>query len=986
MQTRASASLLALIAGTALAQPPAQREPAPPRVALPGIAYDAPFFPGASYDPAVPTPDSLLGFRLGDKPVSPAQVEAVVKAIAQASPKRTRLWEYARTHEGRPLYNLLIASEANLARLDDLRRQWAGLAEPTGKVAVPADLPALAWMAYCIHGDEMSGTDASLALAHHLAASKDQDVTDLLSRVVVVIDPLMNPDGRERSVVDALRARSVQPSVDDQAFPHAQAWPSGRMNHYLFDMNRDWIFGTQPETRGRIREVAAWHPQYLMESHEMGSQDTFLFMPAREAINPNAAPHVMKWEAEFARDMGRSLDGKGWRYFTGEWNDNWYPGYTSSWAGLRGIVDNLYEQANITTDGVRKADGRIETYREAVHRQLVASVTNLKSLAANRQALLEDYAADRAASADPAGEYAKRWYAFPPEGNVFRRDRLVQALKLQGIRVLESTAALDAKGVDRFGREVSRSLPAGTVLVPGNQPLARLVAALLEFDPRMKSEVLTDERRDLLQLGRSRIYDVTAWNLAMMMDVPALTLTAAPPAASTRPLPEPRETKLIAPAASTVGYAALGTDDRCLTFAAALLQQGVRVRALDKDTRLGSLDVPRGSILVLAQDNQGATDLASTVAAAANTAGVPAAALPAGLGEGDLPDLGGEHAVLLEAPRVAVFGHGSTSPYSYGQIWHLLDRDLALRASYLDAESLAGADLRRYNVIVLPDGISDFSGPMKSLDAWVQSGGTLIAIGSAAGALAKDGGLGATRTLPAALDKVDEHRLTLAREWEAHHSVIDEAAIWNPVVAPSITYPWTVAEEKTPDEEAKRRDAWRAIFSPLGVALAARADDRHYLTCGIAGEFPVMYGGDVVLWTKAPAQAPVRLGIFEPKPAELAKPDAATKPEAKDAKPDAKPAEKSDDKAESKEDKKPSWTNAPPGMQVRLRLSGLLWPEAADRLANAAYLAREQVGAGQIILFASDPTQRGVALGTTRLFSNAVILGPGMGAAQPIKP
>jgi zinc carboxypeptidase len=232
----------------------AQDSPAPQPTPLPGLAYDVPFFPNAKNDPNVPTPDSLLGFPVGSRPATHAQIEAVVKALAAKSP-RCKLFEYGKTHEGRALYYLVIASEANLNRLDSLKADLAKLADPR-KVSkeegdrLAANLPAVAWMAYVIHGDEMSGSDASMAVAYHLAAGIDADVTNLLENLVVIIDPLMNPDGRDRFLTMMAQNRTVQPSVDDQSLLHSGFWPSGRMNHYLFDMNRDYIFATQPETRG----------------------------------------------------------------------------------------------------------------------------------------------------------------------------------------------------------------------------------------------------------------------------------------------------------------------------------------------------------------------------------------------------------------------------------------------------------------------------------------------------------------------------------------------------------------------------------------------------------------------------------------------------------------------------------------------------------------------------------------------------------------
>jgi hypothetical protein len=517
-------------------------QPQPPGVGggqspLPGMEYAEPFFPGATFDPAVRAPESVLGFAVGRKPATHAQIEAVMQALAATSP-RCRIFEYGRSHEGRTLYYMVIGTPERVKDLEGLKRDYGRLADPRVIPAAEADaladtLPALAWMAYVIHGDENSGSDAALAVAHLLAASPDKAVTDLLANVVVVIDPLMNPDGRDRFLAMQAQNRTGQPTVDDQSLLHTGFWPRGRMNHYLFDLNRDWVFATQPETRGRLLAISQWHPHYFMESHEMGSQDTFLFMPGREAINPNMPANVAKWERTFGEDLAAAFDAQGWRYYTGEWNDNWYPGYSSSWAAMRGIVENLYEQAAIGTDAVRRPEGALHTYREAVHKQAVATMANLTTLSKHRRDVLRDYVQQRRSAVDAGG--AARTFAFPPGPNAGRTRRLVDLLTLQGFEVRAAGSAVTASGKDRLGRAFSdREFPAGTLLVTTRQPLGPLVSAMLEFDPRMTPAFLAEERRELLRFDRSRIYDITGWSIPMMFDAECCELTGevgAPPRA-----------------------------------------------------------------------------------------------------------------------------------------------------------------------------------------------------------------------------------------------------------------------------------------------------------------------------------------------------------------------------------------------------------------------------------------------------------------------
>jgi hypothetical protein len=966
----------------------AQDQPAPQPSPVPGLAYEEPFFPKAKYIPSVPTPDSVLGFPVGSRPATHAQIEAVFKALAAKSP-RCKLVAYGKTHEGRALYYMVIASEANLSRLDSLKAELAKLADPR-KVAkeegdqLAATLPAVAWMAYAIHGDEMSGSDAALAVAYHLAAGADADVTNLLDKLVVIMDPLMNPDGRDRFLAMQAQNRTVQPSVDDQSLLHTGVWPSGRMNHYLFDMNRDWIFATQPETRGRLRAVNEWNPHYFMESHEMDSQGTFLFLPAREAINPNEPDNVRKWQVEFAKDLAAAFDARGWRYYNGEWNDDWYPGYSSSWSALRGAVANLYEQAAIGTDAVRRGEGTLESYREAVHKQLVSSMANLAFLAKNRQAVLADFLAEKRKSVGTDASIPAHTFAVLPSANATRQRRFLDLMALEGFDVYSAGESFTAQGKDRLGREVKyMKFPAGTLLIPARQPLARLVNAMLEFDPHTLPQFLTDERRDLLRFGRSRIYDITGWSLPMLFDVQTFDLPAG--------LPSEAQSKLVslpAPAQASmtnsdtsVAYVIDGADDASVAAAGRLMERGVWVRVAAKPFQFDNREFARGSVVVEHKDNANfAGQLTGVVSNVCAELSLTAIGVRTGYGPGDLPDLGGEHFVLLKRPRIAIFGRDPIQPYSYGSAWYLIDHVLGLRASYLDNQNLPNTDLRRYNVLVLPDGADadSLKNGMKPLKDWITAGGTLVAIGSSAGVFASEtNGLGATRQLPDVLGKkMDDFRQAVVREWEARQTTPDPAKVWAFSPPTEVIYPWLVGEsdDKDKEEDLKRRDAWRAIFMPAGVLLAGRVDDRSWLTAGCGEYVPLVYSGKTILLAPPTVLAPVRLGFFNPappKPPETAAPapSADTKEKKKD---DAKPA--------------PGWTIAPPGFEMRLRMSGLLWPEAADRLANAAYVTRESLGAGQLILFASDPTFRGAALGTSRIFANAITLGPGMGASEPIKP
>ncbi|MFQ5877727.1 MAG: M14 family zinc carboxypeptidase [Acidobacteriota bacterium] len=946
------------------------------------LEYTRDFFPGATYDPSVPTPRSILGFPVGKRTATPEQIERCLKAWDRAS-TRTRLVEYARSHEGRALYYMIVTSPGNLSRADAIRRDVARLADPRGLSAAEGErlvesVPAVAWLAYSIHGDESSGADASLALIYHLAASTGDEVTGLLEDVVVLIDPMMNPDGRARFVKQVAEHRGAMPNLDDQSLLHSQYWPTGRMNHYLFDLNRDWAYGVHPETRGRIRAAGSWHPQFFVDAHEMGPQESYLFSPSRDPLNPHFPPEPYRWSARFARDQAAAFDRHGWTYYHGEWADEWYVGYSTSWAWARGAVGTLYEQAGIAEDAVRRPGGGLLTYREAVHHQVVSSMTNLRTLRANAREIKRDFLALRRRAVSESGPFARRSWAVLPTANGWRMGRFLDLMALQGIEVYRAEREFVAStAIDQLGRTLRRrTIPKGTVLIPNRQPEAHLLAAMLDFDPRMPDETLVRERQEILREGRSRMYDVTGWSLTMMFGLEALELPTGLPAGAARFEGRPeRRPAAIDEDGDVVAYVLDGADDASVAAAARLMERGVQVRVADREFNFDGRSYARGSVLVTRADNPdlegGALEALRRVATELD---LEAAAATSGLGEGDLPDIGGRHFIRLEPPRIALLARGGISEYDFGAIWFALDRRLGIRHSHLSEDALSSVDLRRYNVLVLPDRrLGEIrQASIEAIAAWVRAGGTLIAIGGSAKELAAEKpGLSDVRLLPDVLDRLDEYELAIVREWLAATGRVPEVeAVWSHTARPGLVFPWERdGLHSRPDEKVlKKRDDWESLFMPQGAILAARVDPKHWLTFGGGDYLPVVFGGDPVLMTLPGIEAPVRLGYLVPVGADDA----------------ARPAPKGGSKRVT--EARVGWAALPEGRELRLRMSGLLWPEAAHRLAHAAYVTREAVGGGQVILFASPPAFRGAALGTARILSNALIYGPGLGASEPIEP
>lgn len=913
--------------------------------------YEASFFPDARHDPAVQEPDAILGYRVGTRPMTHGEMERCLLAWKES--KRMKLQEYARSHERRALYYAVVTSERNHQRMGAIREGIGRLSDPRkmGREedarGIIAETPAIVWMAYSIHGDELSSTDAAVSVLHHLLAATDGETEKLLDELVVIIDPLMNPDGRDRYIRQLDEFGCYAPNLDLAAMQHSGRWPRGRGNHYYFDLNRDWILGVHPETRGRRRAIVEWKPQLLIDSHEMGGDDTYLFYPAREPFNPHVSPLLFKWWGVFAEDQATAFDRFGWSYYTREWADYWYAGYSDSWSSLLGAIAILYEQAGVGGGAIRQPSGSILTYRESVHHHVVSSMANLETMRKHRASALSDFHTQmRQTMGIEAGGPAERTFVIRPSANATRDRSFIENLMDQGIEVGRAGRKFSASSVSIL-REAAqtREFEEGTWVIATRQPAGRLAAAALDFDPRMSNEFLNEERRELEMNRRSKIYDITAWSLPMAYAVDGYWVEGRVEA-------EVRPLQLQAPAVGVVqsaerayAYVVDGADDGSLRALSAMQQAGVRVRVAEKDFLSEGRTFQRGSLLIRVRENEG--DLLKKLERIAGGTGVTVYAAKTGRSVDEGPDLGGGHFPLLERPRVAVASNAPVDVYGLGHVWQMLDAEFGVPVSLIDVAH-GETDLRRYNVVVLPettDGGEAYSGMMDELKSWVNGGGTLIAIGNAVGPLIEpEKGISAVRSRTAVLGELEQYGWAVKQERSAGRTPVDAEAVWNGAGAAATSVPVSGAEaeeDKEDDEASERLDEWRRVFSPAGVIVRGEMDANHWLTFGCVdgrrsagkdgigarGELPVFFSGEQVLMSKHPVKTAVRLSSAE-----------------------------------------------------RLRLSGLLWSEAAARMGDSAYATVEPVGHGQVILFACDPNFRGYYHGSRRLLMNAILLGPGCGA------
>jgi hypothetical protein len=373
------------------------------------------------YDPAIPTVEEVLGYASGERITWSRDVRRYFEALAEAAPGRIRIHEFGRSWEGRDLFYVVLSSAENLARVDTIKEGMRALRDPRVTGADEAerligDLAPVTWLAYGVHGNEISSSDASMMTAYHLlAATRDERARAIMQDSVVVLVPMQNPDGRDRFIHRFEMALGLEPSSDRLSAEHNEPWPSGRTNHYLFDLNRDWFIRTQPETRAHADAVLEWLPVAFVDLHEMGSDSTYYFAPEAEPYNPHLAADQRASLELFGRTNARWFDRFGLDYFTREVYDAFYPGYGASWPAYFGSVSMTYEQASARGLLVRRYDGTEMPYAATVRNHFLTSLGTAETVVKNREKLLRDFYNYQRSAIAEGSEEDLRAYVVPAQ-------------------------------------------------------------------------------------------------------------------------------------------------------------------------------------------------------------------------------------------------------------------------------------------------------------------------------------------------------------------------------------------------------------------------------------------------------------------------------------------------------------------------------------------------------------------------------------------
>lgn len=700
-------------------------------------APQPPLWPGVGYDPAIPTASQVLGYDHGLRISSHAQLMRYLEALAAAAPNRIQLIDYGKSWEGRRLLYAAISSEANLRRLKEVKAAMQRLADPRRTPEAEArklmeTLPAVVWLGYGVHGNEISSPDAALATAYHLlAARQDKMVAGIMANTIILIDPIQNPDGRDRFVHNFEIAEGIEPDPHPLAAEHNEPWPGGRTNHYHFDMNRDWFALTQPETRGRVRTLLEWYPVVFADLHEMGSDSTYYFTPEAAPFNPHLAKDLMESLNWIGRNNAKWFDQFGFSYFTREVYDNFYPGYGASWPCYYGGVAMTYEQSSARGLLMRKTDGTVFSFRDTVRQHFVASLSTLESSARYREQLLAKFYGFRKSAIEEGASEPVKEYVFPRTGNVTAVDKLAANLVHQGVEVRRATGPL------RVG---DRDLPPGSYAVSLAQPVKRLIRVLLDRQVAMEAKFLAEQERRRARKLPDEIYDVTGWSLPLLYNVEMLEARAAVSGPLEPLKPGTTIPGKVSGAKATVAYLVPWGTSGAGRLLIAALRQGYKAWSSDKSFTQNGRRYPAGTLIFKVKENP--ATLAAEMEKLAAAHGIEVFGTDTGWVE-DGVNFGSRYVLPLRRPAVALAWDQPAAASSAGHTRFVLERQFGMPLTVIRGQQLASADLSRFHALILPDagpgpGYSGVLGAngLRRIKDWVAGGGTLVAIGGAVSYLA----------------------------------------------------------------------------------------------------------------------------------------------------------------------------------------------------------------------------------------------------------
>jgi len=654
-----------------------------------------------NYNDKIPTPKEVIGHEVGEWHVTHDKLAAYMKALANSS-DRISIENRGKTYEGRPLLLLTITSPNNHTRIDEIRERHIAATDDSD-VDVSND-PIIVYQGFSIHGNEPSGSNASLAAAYYLAASLSPDTESLLKNTVILFDPSLNPDGLQRFAywANTNKSKNINPDPNDREY--FEVWPRGRTNHYWFDMNRDWLPVQLPESRARIASFHKWLPNILTDHHEMGSNSTFFFQPG---IPSRTHPLTPQLNQDLTKEIGtyhaKALDKIGSQYYSEESFDDFYYGKGSTFPDINGGIGILFEQGSSRGHAQETSNG-VLTFPFTIRNQYTAAMSTLQA-AKNMRVKILKYQQDFYKKARNESSKAKA-IVFGDHKDAAKSYHLAEVLKRHQVTIHEVKSDFRAGG-KKFRKGYS-------YVVPMNQKNQKLVRAMFDVRTSFKD---------------SLFYDVSAWTFNHSFGVDYaenISLNNAGPEIKTLKINEGNVSKK-----SNVGYLMPWNEYYTPKALNAILQKGIRAKVSMKNFNNGGNSYDYGTIQIPVQNQKlDSQELFDFLKKVANESHLQIYGVTTGLNDGI--DLGSNNFRDIKLPKVAMLVGNGVNVSDPGEIWHLFDQRYDMHVTKLDMIYFNRIDISKYTVIIAPNSRGLDKRSIEKLQKWVRDGGTLIGYRSAA--------------------------------------------------------------------------------------------------------------------------------------------------------------------------------------------------------------------------------------------------------------
>ncbi len=671
------------------------------------------------------SPDEFLGYALGDRFTLHYKVIEYFKHVEEAT-KNVELITYGETYEHRPLVYAIITSDDNFAnreqiRIDNLKR--TGLVE--GKPSL--DKTAIVWMSYNVHGNEASSLEASMWTLYDLANKSNNKTQAWLKNSIVIIDPCINPDGRDRYANFYNQYFNLPANPDGDAKEHREPWPGGRPNHYLFDLNRDWAWQTQIESQQRLKIYNEWMPHVHIDFHEQGYNNPYYFAPAAEPFHEVISP----WQREFQKMIGKNnaryFDEKGWLYFTKERFDLFYPSYGDTYPTYNGAIGMTYEQGGGGFGGlsITTQEGDPLTLKDRITHHYTSGLSTIEVTSTNANRVVDEfekYFRDNLNA--PSALY--KTYVIKADNNPDKISTLTKWMDSHAIKFGHPATGKTTRGFDYQTQSTSPfNLTTDDIIVTVYQPKSRFITTV--FEPQSK-------------LPDSLTYDITAWNLMYAFNLKAYALNERINIAKTFQRKKIENGSAVAkPYAYIFRYQSL----KDVEFMASLMKSGIAVRSAAQAFSVQGETFDAGTLLVTRRNNEKIADFDEAVQRMAKEMGRKIFTSSTGFVDAG-KDIGSSEVKYLKPPKIAVMFGEQTSSLSAGEIWHFFEQQLHYPITQIGTDYFKNIDLSKYDVLVIPEGnyrIFD-EGTLDHISSWVSGGGRLVIVANALKAFAEKKGFG----------------------------------------------------------------------------------------------------------------------------------------------------------------------------------------------------------------------------------------------------